>query len=263
MTIDQVTRSEVEWERWHAQREADLATEYGWLSLTGFAWLPGEPGTVDGLPGRWWASAVDAHVEADADAGITVDGKPVDGVIAATVAEAGSLDWVRVGTRRVQLLLRGGRFAVRTRDASAPTRARFDGVPTFEYDPAWVVEGRLTRWAEPRRVEVATARADLRQHVRLIGELELELAGQSHRLAVGESADGALTLIFHDATNGAETALWRTVTTGVPSADGTAEVDFNRTLNLPYAFTEFGTCPAPPSGNRIETRVTAGEKAPA
>ncbi|WP_050670364.1 hypothetical protein [Luteipulveratus halotolerans] len=58
-------RAEVEWERWHVQREADLATDYGWLSLTGFSWLADSPSTVGGLPGQWWATDTGAHLRAE------------------------------------------------------------------------------------------------------------------------------------------------------------------------------------------------------
>ncbi|WP_197275045.1 DUF1684 domain-containing protein [Luteipulveratus halotolerans] len=181
----------------------------------------------------------------------------------AVVDEAGSLDWAEVGATRVQLLRRGGRFALRTRDPLAPTRKRFSSVPVFDFDPDWVVEGRLTRYAAPLRVEVSTARPDLRQHVTVIGELALDVHGHEYRLRAGENADGTLQVLFHDTTNGTETAGWRTVTTRRPGPDGDVLVDLNRAVNLPYAFTEFGTCPAPPEGNVIDVPVTAGERKPA
>ena len=42
--------------------------------------------------------------------------------------------------------------------------------------------------------------------------------------------------------------------------DGSVLIDFNRTINLPFAFTAYGTCPAPVPGNRLGLPVTAGEK---
>jgi uncharacterized protein (DUF1684 family) len=52
------------------------------------------------------------------------------------------------------------------------------------------------------------------------------------------------------------------VTTSVPTENGSLVVDFNRTVNLPFSFTEFGTCPAPVAGNDLPVAVTAGELAP-
>jgi uncharacterized protein (DUF1684 family) len=52
------------------------------------------------------------------------------------------------------------------------------------------------------------------------------------------------------------------VTTSVPTETGALVIDFNRAINLPFAFTEFGTCPAPVPANRVPIAVTAGELAP-
>jgi hypothetical protein len=52
------------------------------------------------------------------------------------------------------------------------------------------------------------------------------------------------------------------VPTSLPDADGRVEIDFNRAINFPYAFTDYGTCPAPPAGNTLPVAVTAGELAP-
>lgn len=258
-----MSAAQVEWERWHAEREASLAAPYGWLTLTGFAWLPDRSGPVEGLPGQWWSSGDEAHVQAVESDGLTDDGKVVDGIVSARVEEAGSLDWVRIGTRQVQLLRRGGRLAVRTRDPEAATQRDFTGVPTYPYDGEWVLPATFHRWAAPQRVEVTTARRDLVQQVRLVGSIDLVVHHRTHRLQVSEGADGTLGLSFHDSTNGASTAPWRTVSTSVPDAEGNLVVDFNRAVNLPFAFTEFGTCPAPVSSNQILAAVTAGEQAPA
>jgi uncharacterized protein (DUF1684 family) len=38
------------------------------------------------------------------------------------------------------------------------------------------------------------------------------------------------------------------------------EVDFNRAVNPPCAFTPYATCPLPPPENYLPLAVTAGEK---
>lgn len=144
---------------------------------------------------------------------------------------------------------------IRQRDPEAATRRSFDGVPTFPVDARWIVAGRYIPYDEPRQVEVATARADLRHYVTADGVVHLELGGTAYRLvatvAVGGRIDGPVGLSFHDESNGSETAPWRTVTTGQPGKDGEVVVDFNRTINLPFAFTDYGTCPAPVEGNLL------------
>ena len=250
-----------EWLTWRAERESDLAEEHGWLSLTGFAWLPDRPASLPGLPGRWWADTSGAHVEATAAEGLSLDAAPVVGLVTADVEEAASRLWLRHGDRAVELLRRGGRLAVRTRDPQAATRRGFGGVPTWEHDPDWVRPARFRAAEHPVRVEVRTARDDLVQHATVVGTVDVDIAGVRHRLSAVPAGAG-LGLLFHDATNAEESAPWRTVTTSAPDPDGTLVVDFNRAVNLPFAFTAYGTCPAPVTGNRIGVPVMAGEKRP-
>ena len=251
-----------EWLAWRTARETDLAQEHGWLSLTGFAWLPDRPTSLPGLPGLWWTDASAAHVEATASEGLRVDGEPVAGRATTDVEEAGSRLWVQHGERVVELLRRGGRLEVRTRVPRATTRRDFAGVPTWEHDPDWVRPGRFTAADPPARVEVRTARDDLVQHSTVVGTVDVDIDGVRHRLSAVGAGEG-LGLLFHDTTNGSLSAPWRTVTTSSPDPDGNVVVDFNRAVNLPFAFTAYGTCPGPVTGNRIAVPVTAGEKRPA
>lgn len=257
------------WTRWHDEREADLRTEHGWLSITAFHWLTESPATLPGLPGRWHSRDGWAHlaVEPAGPAELVLGegpaaGSPVRGAIAARVDEAGSSIWVRHGERVIELVRRGGRDAVRVRDPKAPERLAFQGVPTFPVSPEWVRRGWFTPFAEPAPVTVETARPDLRQQVTAVGTVEVVLDGRQHVLTATAGANGRLTLAFTDTTNGRLTAPWRAVGVEAPGDDGSVIIDFNRTVNLPFAFSEFGTCPAPVPGNHLPVAVNAGERAP-
>lgn len=256
---------EENWSRWHAAREVELVAEYGWLSLRALRWLGDEPAVVADLPGRWSAKDGDAVLEAVVGDGLTVDGRLVDGRVSTHLADGGSLGWVRHGRRLVELVRRAGRYAIRLRDPDAPARTGFRGVPAYPVDERWVLTGRVTRLPQPEPVEVATARPDLRQVVTVVAGIDLDLDGTKYRLRATDAGDGRLALAFHDATNGHGTARWRTVVTDPVGADGRADlvrVDLNRAVNPPFAFSDHGTCPAPPSGNRLGAAVTAGEQAP-
>lgn len=255
------------WTRWHEAREQELRTQHGWLSITAFHWLPDRPATLPGLPGQWHSADGWSHLTATRRDGLEhadgpAAGTPVQGSIAARVDEAGSRFWVRHGARIVELVRRGGRDAIRVRDPKAPERLGFRSVPTFPVDPAWVRTGRFTPLAEPRSVTVETARPDLRQRVTAVGTVEVDIEGTRHRLTATAGPRGRLTLSFTDPTNGRHTAPWRVVTLDLAADDGTVVVDFNRTVNLPFAFTQFGTCPAPVPGNHLPVAINAGERAP-
>jgi hypothetical protein len=140
MTV--VSDLEQDWHTWHAARERDLDTDYGWLSIVAFDWLPPTPTALDGLAGKWWADE-QAHVTAAGE--LTLGGEPVHGTVSASVPEAGSLSWLLHGNRLAELVLRGGRYAIRQRDPEAATRKGFAGVPAYPLDEAWAVTGRPRR----------------------------------------------------------------------------------------------------------------------
>ena len=251
---------EQDWATWRALRDSELGSEYGWLTIVGFDWLPAAPSSLAGLPGKWWTDGERAYATSAGE--LTLSGEPVFGTTSASVAEAGSLSWLLHGDRLAELVLRGGRYAVRQRDPRAATRAGFAGVPTYAVDPGWVVKAYYTPYTTPQRVEVATARDDLRQHVTAVGTVHIPLGESVYELVATAAGGGRLNLSFHDKTNGEETAPWRVVTTEAVEKDQSVLIDFNRTVNLPYAFTPYGTCPAPVPGNRLGLPVTAGEKKP-
>ena len=263
----EVRAYEADWQQWHTAREQVLATPHGWLSLTSFHWLPDRPAQLTGLPGRF--SVVDRHavLETSTDDGYRVraedDDIPVDGVVRAQVAEAKSLDWLVLGDVVIELALRGGRYAIRTRDPQAPALRQFRGVPTFELDRNWILDGTFQPFAQPRAIQVKTARDDLVQNVTGVGTVTVDVAGTSATLIATAGASATLNIAFHDTTNGDSTAPWRSVGTTAPDADGRVRIDFNRAVNLPFAFSDHGTCPAPPTGNMLPFAVNAGERIPA
>lgn len=257
----------VAWANWHTARERELVTEHGWLSLVGFHWLPITPTRLHGVPGAWHVDGDTAVLDAtDADglvhASGSAQGDAITGTVTASVPEAGSLRWVQHGQVVVELVLRGGRYAIRLRDPQAPERAAFKGVPAFAVDPSWITPGQFTAFAAPRRITVDTARDDLQQQVTAVGTVELTFPDGSHTLVATAGQGGRLNLSFYDRTNQTESALWRVVSTSIPTETGALVVDFNRAVNLPFSFTEFGTCPAPVAGNELPIAITAGERAP-
>lgn len=263
---------EQDWQRWHAARERSLASAYGWLSLTAFVWLSEDPGPVADLPGRWGVRAGAAVLTATARDGLRLvrpddadaddgDGDgPIDGTVTARLDDEISLDWVRHGDRLVELAGRGGRYAVRVRDPRASTLRSFTGVAHFPVDPAWVRAGRFEPSDRAHQVWIGTARSDLTGSASVLGTVWVRIDAAEYPLAAAPGGAGTLTLTFYDATNGDSTASWRFVSTSRPAADGSLQIDFNRALNYPSAFTQFGTCPAPLRGNTLPIPVTAGER---
>jgi len=172
----------------------------------------------------------------------------------------------------VELAMRAGRYAIRTRDSASPVFTEFAGVPTFDYNPEWEVAGRFEPYPRPVDVPIATANPLVDGIHRTVGEVVFRVPGSGHecRLQAEEEKLGALTVTFHDETNGAappgQTADWRKLSLPRPRTDSsgnaTVVLDFNRAINYPSAFTPYGTCPMPVRNNSLDMRVEAGEKLP-
>jgi uncharacterized protein (DUF1684 family) len=264
------------WQRFRTSRNRALASGHGWLTLTSLQWLESEPSAVELAPGRWSTDGTTAFLTADAAEGLTLvdSGAAVDGTISARLSDEESLMWVQYGGEDgrqvvVELAMRAGKYAIRTRDSQSPVFTEFDGVPVFDYRPDLVVEARFVPYPEPVDMPIGTANPLVDGVHRSVGELVFRLPGKDHecRLQAEEEKLGALTVTFHDETNGAAppgqaTAEWRKVSTTRPRPDNTVILDFNRAINYPSAFTPYGTCPMPVKNNSLDYRIEAGEKEP-
>ncbi|MEU6151574.1 DUF1684 domain-containing protein [Actinosynnema sp. NPDC047251] len=231
------------WAAWHADREAALRHPHGWLSVTALHWLDGTPRAFPGVPGEWSTTGTAARGSGGAEH---------------TLAEAASTLLDGEDGIKVEVLRRTGRYGLRVRDPRSPDLAAFTGVPAFEVRPRWVVDAEFEAFDQPRPIVVGAARDGLEHRFQALGHARFVLAGESQRLLVHESGD-QVQVLFHDATNGTTTAPWRTLFADRPAGDR-LRLDFNRAVNLPSAFTPYGTCPVPPQGNVVTVPVEAGER---
>ncbi|SKC71986.1 DUF1684 domain-containing protein [Krasilnikoviella flava] len=278
--------------RRHADREQELALPHGWLSLAGFHWLPSRPEPLPGVPGLWLADDAGAHLRPGETKGPLVQGPAVvDGAYDGDVPEGGSVvlgTFLPAGREPVdheagqpgvaaggtagetaavaiELVRRTGRLAIRLRDPHARARLDFAGVPVFDHDPSWELQVPVRLYAAPQDVVVGAARPGLVHRLQAVGELDLTRGDRTVTLVLTGGPGGAPTLLFSDEAGGV--APWRVVRPGLPDglapgAAGVARLDLNDAVNLPYAFSDHGTCPAPPPGNHVPVAVAAGERSP-
>lgn len=259
--LDRLTQR---WERFRAGRNSALAAPHGWLTLTAFHWLPESPAALPGIPGLWSVQGTTAHLTATAADHLMMleNGEAVDGTVTAELADEESLFWVSFDDVVVELGMRANKYMIRTRDSGSPTLTSFTGVPVFDYDPHFVLTAAFTRYDIPRRQIIATANPEVGGVAELVGEVSFELDGTRYQLAAEEAELGALVVSFHDASNGNATSHWRKIELTRPRPDGSVVLDFNRAINYPSAFTDFGTCPAPVPENTLPIAIEAGERDP-
>ena len=260
-------------EGWRAQRVERLKAPSGWLSLIGLHWLKDGKNSVGSAKGNDVVLAAGpAHLGAitlkDGKATIDIDPKSVATVDGKTVASAELLDdshekptTVAFGTASFYLIDRNGKKALRVKDSEAKTRKQFKGIDSFAIDPGWRVEAKFEEFKPAHTLEIPTVLGTV-DKMTVPGKVTFTRDGKSYSLLpVLEAPDAKeFWFIFADRTSGKETyGAARFLYADLPK-DGKLTIDFNKAYNPPCAFTPYATCPLAPPENRLDLRVTAGEK---
>jgi len=272
MNVDNNYQQEIE--RWHAQRIERLTATQGWLSLVGLEWLkPGTNGIGSAGDNDIVLAKAPAHLGTITWAGDgalsialdTVDGATIDGDAKsrATLLDDSHANptTVAFGTVNFIAVDRGGRKGLRVRDSEAETRRQFTGIERFPVDPAWRIVADWVPLDPPFQLATGTVIGTIENYP-APGRAVFERDG--HRFEVypvlEAPGDTQLFLIFADATSGKETyGAARFLYADMPR-DGKLVLDFNKAYNPPCAFTPYATCPLAPPENRLDVRVTAGER---
>jgi hypothetical protein len=267
-------------EAWRTARVARLTAPEGWLSLVGLHWLPegdhsvgsGEgsairlaagPARLGDLRVRgkdvWFRADRSAPVFIHQSARVDVDDERRTWHLLGSDA-SGKQTTIRSEPVVVLLIERDGKPALRVKDANAPTRTGFTGIEYFPIDADFKVEGRFVPHAETTYFEIQTVLGTTERMV-TPGVIHFEIAGKPYSIhPVLEEGTTDWFFIFGDRTNGRDTYGAGRFLYAAPAVDGKVTLDFNRAYNPPCAFTAYSTCPLPPPENRLDLRVTAGER---
>jgi uncharacterized protein len=275
----------VETQTWRDKRETDLKAPDGWLSVSGLHFLepgistigttkqdnvslpqgsiPAKAGRVRVADGRVWLT-----LEKGVDA--KINGEPIkgDGEIElrdvsapnAPEKEKRPADKVTLGRVTIHVHHSGDRLALRVRDPESPIRKDFVGLRWYEIDPAWQLEGKFIPFDQPKPLQIPNVLGD-QEAVESPGEVEVTIGGRTARWLALSAARGRLWFVFTDTTaNTNETYRIRFLYADAP-VNGRVTLDFNRAYNPPCAYNPYTTCPLPPSQNKLQVPVTAGERA--
>jgi uncharacterized protein (DUF1684 family) len=253
-----------EWAAWRRQHEAQVGSPYGYLAATGLHWLGPGPERYDDAPGAWSTGADGVEVVLSGDEEITVGGEMIRGRHRfGPLAEREALH-ARAGDSLLEIARQGGSDFLRPRHPGNPLRAKYRGCPAFEPDRRWVTCGHYVPFDRPQPVAVGAVIEGLQHVYESPGRIEFSLLGSALSLtAFNGSVPGRLDLVFTDRTTGVTTyPASRVLQVSTPDGGDVVTLDFNRAVNLACAYTNFSTCPLPPSENRLPVAVEAGEQIP-
>jgi len=266
---------------WRAQRERELASPDGWLTLVGLEWLKAGVNSFGAAPDNAIKIRAQAplHFGLLTVSGTTVqllspsggfpadfqlDGKPArEGTLSADDAKPSTLTWHGL---TMVVLPRGGRYALRIKDADSPTRTGFKGLHWYAPDARFRVTARWIPYSTAHIEKIPTI-INTTLDMPAPGVAEFTLDGKPLRLEpVFEGGErDKLFFILRDQTSRTTTyEAARFLHTGLPSngvgQPGTLTLDFNELYNPPCAYTPYATCPLPPEQNRLAVAIEAGEQ---
>jgi len=260
-------------ETWRAQRVERLKAPNGWLSLIGLHWLKDGKNTVGSAKDNDIVlNAGPAHlgvvtlkggntsIELDPKSAATIDGKSAaKGELLDDTHEKPTV--VAFGTANFYVIDRGGKKALRVKDSEAATRKNFLGLDYYPIDASWRIEAKWVPYKPAHTLEIPTVLGTT-DKMTVPGKAVFVRDGTTYELTpvLEEPNAKEVWFIFADATSAKKTyGGGRFLYADMPK-DGKLIIDFNKAYNPPCAFTPYATCPLPTQQNRMDARVTAGEK---
>jgi uncharacterized protein len=270
-TTGDAYRQEIE--KWRQERETRLKSDTGWLTVAGLYWLKegvnrfgSDPAGDIVLPAAAPAVAGDFVLKGDS---IVV--KVQSGATVTSAGEAitelemkpdnrGEPTVLALGDMTMFVIQRGGKYAIRLRDKNSSTRRDFTGLKWYPIKPEYRVTAKYTEYVPAKQIPVPNI-LGMTENLPSPGYVTFVLNGKKYKLdPVLEEPDAKeFFFIFKDKTSGETTYTpGRFLYAGFPE-EGKVVLDFNKAYNPPCAFTRYATCPLPPSQNRLEARIEAGE----
>ena len=246
---------------WHARRIATLQSDFGWLSVVGLQWLKEGDNAIPGF-GTLTLQRGKVNLQLSPGQPGTLGEHPFTSGPIRTEVDLKGPDRIKVGTKAFVVIKRGDRYAVRIWDTSAETRNRFSGIDRYPVSDRWKIEAVWEEYRKAKSVRLPTAIKGYTEEYAVPGVAVINLGGDVFRLEpIVEEGSKQLFFVFLDQTSGSETFPDGRFLYAPPPDRGVVELDFNKAINPPSAFTRFATNPLAPPSNRLAIRVEAGEKA--
>ena len=260
--------------KWRQHREEELKAEDGWLTVAGLYWLKEGVTTIgadksqvdivlppNSTPGKVGVLKLENGVvtlQVTDGVGVTVNEKPVTEYVMTFETEKAPAQF-KVGSLRLGVIKRSGRYGLRVRDKNSVARQQFKGLEWFPPQARFRVVATFEPYETPTEMTIVNVLGDeLRE--KTPGTLSFTLKGQKFVLRPVIEDEKRLFVMFRDLTAGKTTyPLGRYLYADLPK-DGKVLLDFNRAENPPCAFTKYATCPLPPRQNYMKIAIEAGEK---
>lgn len=258
--------------KFRTERETRLReNERSWLALSGLFWLEEGNNSFGSDPSndiQLQNASVPAHagifqyrnnavtLKVNDGVNVTCNGADVQSkILRADIDE--NPDFLEVGSMIIVVIRRGKNCLVRVWDRENPDRKNFMGLKHYPVNPDYRITATFIPYDPPRILKIRDVIGE-EYEVEFPGFAIFTMGGKECRLEAEKTEDG-IFFNFYDPTNGNGSYPGGRFLTAPPPTDREVVIDFNMAYNPPCAYTDYATCPLPPSQNRLPVRIPAGE----
>jgi len=269
---------------WRSEHAAELQKPDGWLALAGLEWLQAGENPFGSagdnkihLPASSPPHLGVLHLDGEK---VTLNppaaGFPQGFMVQGQAAQPQELHVdpdhdknnprMTIGPLNVYVIKRGGRFALRIKDAKSATLVGFHGLKWYAPNEKYRVTAHWAPYNPQKTYTIATL-IGTTYPAQIPGSAEFNLLGKTYRIdpILEDPAVAKLFFVVRDTTSSTTTyPSCRFLYTGFPDhgldQPGELVLDFNRLENPPCAYTSFATCPLPPPQNRLSIALPVGEQ---
>jgi uncharacterized protein (DUF1684 family) len=272
MTIDTKTFV-AEIKEWQAEKEEQLRSPDGWLTLVGLDWLEEGKNSVGSgsdckvkFPANTAPESIgtltleNEEVTIKVNQGIiaTVNGNPITKMVLEPDTNRNP-DVISVGEIKFHLIKRGSRIGIRSKHPNSSQRLNFTGRNWWLIDKNFRVKAKILPYTPQKMVRIPDVLGDDKETA-MDCQLSFSIHRQNYTLDAFALPSGQFYILFRDQSCGKGSyPSGRFLVTEFPEDDQVI-IDFNKAHNPPCAFTPFATCPLPPPQNHLAIVVQAGER---
>ncbi len=260
--------------KWRRLLGTNLRKENSWLALAGLFWLcegknsfGTDPSNGVVFPAGSGPGQIGDFILQEGQVTLRVrDGLEVrvDGEIKkeAVLKPDSSVSPTEITLENLTFILieREDGLGIRLWDNQRPERENFPGRSWFPIQESYIIRGIYEPYDKDLDLLMSRKNGSDYQ-TQAEGQIRFSLDKREFCLVAFEQEDGSLFTLFLDQTSGKESYPAGRYLVIDPPQGEMVEIDFNRVFNPPCAFTDFATCPLPPSRNRLDVAVLAGERA--
>ncbi len=258
---------------WQSERLETLLKADGWLSLIGLSWIDeglNEMGSRKNcsikLPQNFPQLLATLTLRHDS---IYFESMPNVEVLSNKISfEKGYIDSDVDGAPTIlrhnsllwYVIKRGDKFGIRIKDTSLVSRIRFGNIPSFKFNPEYIVEAKVVTRPSNDSIKIVNI-IGMESQNSIEAFLQFEYNGKKYKLTALDGGPKFYFVIFSDDTTGDNTyggGRYIYVEKGALESNQVI-IDFNRAFNPPCVFTDYATCPLPPEENHLTFKVLAGE----